>query len=118
MSRKIYALILFLLFSAVGVHAADSMLSSGKWYKVGLAETGVYRLTYSDLSSLGIDVDHINPKNIRLFHNGGGLLSELNAQPRIDDLKEIPIVVVGENDGSFDRDDYVLFYARGPVTWK
>ena len=117
MYRKIYALFLFLLFSTVGVQAADSMLSSGRWFKVGLTETGVYRLTYSDLSSLGIDVDHINPKNIRLFHNGGGVLAELNAQPRIDDLKEIPIVVVGENDGRFDRDDYVLFYARGPVTW-
>ena len=118
MTRKIYTLFLFLLFSTFVAHAADSMLSSGKWYKVGLPETGVYRLTYSDLSSLGIDVDHINPKYIRLFHNGGGLLGELNAQPRIDDLEEIPILVVGESDGRFDRDDYLLFYARGPVTWK
>ena len=109
---------MFLLFSFAGAHAADSMLSTGKWYKVALAETGVYRLTYNDLSSLGVDVEHVNPRNIRLFHNGGGVLSELNAVPRIDDLQEIPILVVGESDGRFDRDDYVLFYARGPVTWQ
>lgn len=117
MSKKIYLLLLFFLFSFVGVCATDSMLASGKWFKVALPETGVYRLTYNDLSSLGVDVGRINPKNIRLFYNGGGLLGELNSQPRFEDLQEIPIVVVGESDGRFDRDDYVLFFAQGPVTW-
>ena len=93
------------------------MLSSGKWYKVGISETGVQRLSYSDLSALGMDVDHINPKDLRVYHNGGGLLNELNSQPRFDDLTEIPIFVSGESDGKFDANDYVLFYARGPVTW-
>ena len=45
-------------------------------------------------------------------------MNELNAQPRFDDLMEIPVYVAGEADGKFDRDDYVLFYARGPVTWR
>lgn len=115
---RIYSLFLFLMLSSLRVCAADSMLSSGKWYKVGISETGIQCLTYSDLSSMGIDVDRIDPKNIRVFHNGGGVLNELNAQPRIDDLMEVPILVVGENDGSFDSNDYLLFYARGPVTWK
>ena len=97
--------------------ASDSVLSSGKWYKVGVSETGIYKLTYSDLSSLGLDVDHVDPRNIRLFHNGGGVLGELNAQPRFTDLVEIPVVVNGESDGRFDSGDYILFYARGPVTW-
>ena len=99
-------------------YAEHSVLATGNWYKVGISETGVQRLTYSDLSSLGMDVEHLNPRNIRVYHNGGGVLNELNADPRIDDLKEIPIVVYGEADGKFDREDYVLFYARGPVVWK
>ena len=118
MQHRFLPLFLFLSLFSVGARAADSALSSGKWYKVGVSETGVHRLSYNDLSSLGIDVDHINPKHIRVFHNGGGVLNELNAQPRFADLTEIPVVVAGENDGRFDRDDYVLFYARGPVTWK
>lgn len=118
MFKRIYTLSLLILLSVVGGYAADSMLSTGKWYKVALSETGIYRLTYSDLVSLGVDVDHVNPKDIRMFHNGGGLLPELNAKSRIDDLMEIPIVVMGESDGRFDRDDYILFYARGPVTWQ
>ena len=118
MLNKYHSLLLVLLFAALGVHASDSMLSSGRWYKVGIEETGIHKLTYSDLNALGIDVDRINPRNLRLFHNGGGLLNEVNSQARFDDLMEIPVVVVGESDGSFDRDDYVLFYARGPVTWR
>lgn len=98
-------------------YAEHSVLSSGKWYKVGIPETGIYRLTYTDLASLGMDVDHLNPKSIRIYHNGGGMLNELNADPVIDDLAEIPVFVAGESDGKFDRDDYILFYARGPVTW-
>ena len=118
MQHRVFTLFLFLSIFAVETRASDSMLSSGKWYKVGVSETGIQRLTYNDLSSLGIDVDRINPKHIRVFHNGGGVLNELNSQPRFNDLTEIPVVVVGESDGSFDRDDYVLFYARGPVTWR
>lgn len=100
-----------------GRYAEHSVLATGKWYKVGIAESGVHKLSYADLSSLGMEVDRVNPKNIRIYHNGGGVLSELNSNPRIDDLKEIPVFVYGESDGKFDRDDYILFYARGPVTW-
>ena len=31
---------------------------------------------------------------------------------------EIPIYVHGENDGVFNENDYILFYAKGPVSWK
>lgn len=101
----------------MSVSAQHSVLATGRWYKVGISETGIQRLNYSDLSSLGIDVDHIDPRNIRVYHNGGGVLNELNADPRFDDLQEIPIFVSGEADGTFNTDDYILFYARGPVTW-
>ncbi len=106
----------FLLLS-VASFASDAVLSTGKWYKVGVSETGIHKLTYSELSSLGVDVDRVDPRNIQLFHNGGGVLAELNAVPRYDDLVEIPVVVIGENDGKFDSGDYILFYARGPVVW-
>ena len=116
MHRRIYSLIVFLSLSLASL-GSDSVLSTGKWYKIGVSETGVYKLTYSDLSSLGVDVDRVDPRDIRLFHNGGGLLGELNADPRVDDLKEIPVWVSGESDGRFDAGDYIVFYARGPVTW-
>ena len=99
-------------------YANRSAMASGDWYKIGLPETGVYKLTYSDLTELGINLANIDPRQIRIYHNGGGVLPELNLKPRPDDLIEVPIFVSGEADGRFDNGDYILFYGRGPVCWK
>ena len=105
-------------FSPRDGYASHSVLSSGNWYRVAMDTSGVFRLTYSDLAELGMAVDRLDPRDLRVYHNGGGLLNELNSQPRFDDLEELSIFVYGEEDGKFDRNDYVLFYARGPVTWQ
>lgn len=99
-------------------YAQRSAMASGNWYKVGLPSTGIYKMTYDELKALGVNVDGINPREIRIYHNGGGVLPELNAEARHDDLVEIPIYVSGEADGHFDKNDYILFYGRGPVCWK
>ena len=98
-------------------YAQRSAMASGDWYKIGLPESGVYKLTYAELSELGINVSSIDPRQIRIYHNGGGVLPEMNSDPRPDDLVEIPIYVSGEADGKFDNNDYILFYGRGPVCW-
>ena len=98
-------------------YANRSAMASGEWYKIGLPETGIYKLTASDLSDLGVNVSSVDPRQIRIYHNGGGVLPELNAVSRPDDLVEVPIYVAGEADGRFDNNDYILFYGRGPVCW-
>ena len=37
--------------------------------------------------------------------------------PRLDDIAECAVSVVGGGDGSFDDNDYILFYAKSPVGW-
>ena len=98
-------------------YVENSVLESGKWYMMSLTSTGMYKITYSELVEMGIPITAINPKDIRIYHNGGGVLPMLNSKERHQDLVEIPIYVHGENDGSFDENDYILFYARGPLTW-
>ena len=77
MTKKIAILILLFVGSSLLAQASErpkyassSVLSSGNWYKVGMSASGIYKLTYSDLSSLGMDVDHLNPQNLRVYHNG------------------------------------------------
>lgn len=118
MSRRIPIIILCLFVLTAGAFSQTSVLATGRWYKVGVSETGIQKLSYADLDALGMDVSQINPKHLRVYHNGGGLLNERNGDPRFDDLVEVPIVVSGEADGHFDQNDYILFYARGPVTWR
>ena len=99
-------------------YAANSVLKSGNWYKIGLKNTGIYKITYNDLVAMGINPPNINPKNIRIYGNGGGMLPEANSSFRFDDLHENAIFVSGEDDGTFDTKDYILFYGQSPNTWK
>ena len=97
---------------------SNSVLSSGNWYKFSIPSDGVYRLTYTDLKNAGVPVSTINPKNIRIYGNGGGMLSESNDSARIDDLIENPIFVSGQANIQFNEGDYILFYGSGPDRWK
>ncbi len=94
-----------------------SVLSSGTWFKIKISKTGVYKLTYEDLKSMGFPVDG-NPADIALYGNGGGILPEQNNAPRPPGLTENPMEMVDNGDGVFGPGDYFLFYGVGPVTWK
>ena len=98
--------------------ANNSVLSSGDWYKFGITKDAVYKISYSMLESFGLTPSAIDPRTIRIHGNGGGMLPEKNSIQRYDDLVENAILVVGENDGSFDPEDYILFYGKGPHPWK
>jgi len=95
----------------------SSVLASGDWYKVGVTQTGIHKITYQNLKSMGIAVDQLDPHNIRIYGNGAGQLPFLNSAPRNDDLQENAIYVEGESDGHFDQNDYILFYGQKQVTW-
>ena len=75
--KVVAAITLFLLFGGSSF-ASNSVLSSGKWYKMAVSSTGMYVINSADLKAMGVDVGSINPKNIRLFHNGGGMLPVIN----------------------------------------
>ncbi|MCD4747594.1 MAG: type IX secretion system sortase PorU [Bacteroidales bacterium] len=98
-------------------YAENSVLSTGNWYKIRVQETGIYKIKYDDLSDMGIDVSSIDPRNIRIYGNGSGMLPESNSDFRYDDLQENAIQVIGEDDGNFDPDDYILFYGESPDKW-
>ncbi len=108
------------LRSAVRPRIANtpSVLATGDWYKIGIPATGIYRIDAAYLASLGINTTGLDPRRIRIFGNGGGMLPEANAIFRYDDLVENAIFVAGEGDGSLDAGDYVLFFAEGAHQWK
>lgn len=96
----------------------NSVLSDGDWYKIAVTREGIHRITYDDLQQMGIDASSINPRNISIYGNGGGMLPESLNDFRHNDLVENNILVVGENDGNFDPQDYILFYGQSPHQWK
>jgi len=99
-------------------YSNESVLNTGEWYKIGITKTGMYKLDYTDLLDMGIEVSKVDPENIKIFGQYNGMLPEANSKPRADDLLENAIEVVGQEDGSFDEGDYILFAGQGPVIWK
>jgi hypothetical protein len=95
--------------------AQNSVLSQGTFYKLAIpaSQRGIYKIDKNLLTQLGINTTQINPQNIQVFGNGGGILPQANQATRPFDLQENAIWVSGEDDGKFDDNDFVLFYAEG-----
>jgi hypothetical protein len=104
------------LYSQTGKneYASNSVLSSGKWFKIAVTSDGIYRIDYSKLRQLGLS----DPANPKIFSNNYGQLSYYNDDPRPDDLKEIAVLLVKGTDNVFNEGDYLLFYGEGTDRWK
>jgi hypothetical protein len=107
--------------SAVGSRGAsrgswkdNSVLASGDWFKLATKEPGIYKIDQTVLKKMGLNPAQVNPNNIRIYSNGGGMQPERNDVYRHDDLVENPVMIYGGQDGRFDASDYVLFYAASP----
>lgn len=99
-------------------YAANSVLATGSWHKVGLTADGIYKMDYNYLVSLGMNISGKSPADLRIYGNGGGQLPYLNSVPRIDDLAENAIYVYdGGTPNVFDSADYVLFYGQSQNRW-
>lgn len=94
---------------------SNSVLRSGAWYRFYVEESGVYRMSKGFLESLGVNLNNLDPKTIKIYGNGGRMLPLLNSEPYPLDLTENAIQVIGEEDGVFDDEDHILFYAEGPI---
>lgn len=99
--------------------ATQSVLreGSGDWYKISVKSDGVHVIDYDFLKSIGVNVNNLNPDHIHIYGNAFGRLPESNAEYRPDDLLKNDIMIVGDQDGSFDPSDYILFYGKGPHRW-
>jgi hypothetical protein len=93
---------------------SNSVLSTGEWYRFYVDTTGVFKLSKSFLQDLGVNVNNVDPRTIKLFGHGGKMIPFLNSEPYPYDVPENAIKFIGEEDGIFNNEDYILFYAQGP----
>lgn len=92
----------------------ENPLKIGNFYKIKVDKSGVFKITTKFLKDNGINPANINPKNFRIYGNGGMALPEYYKDFHYETLQENAIQVVGEEDGKWDDGDYALFYAQGP----
>ncbi len=95
---------------------SNSVLASGEWFRFYVEKSGVYKISKSFLSDLGLNVN-VDPRKIKIYGNGGRMLPLLNSAFYPQDLAENAIQFIGENDGVFNDSDFILFYAEGVDNW-
>ena len=96
----------------------ESVLKSGNIFQLSIQQKGVYQIKTDFIrSQLKLDPATIDPKQIKLYAGQSGMLPFAVNIPQIDDLEEIPIKVFGEEDGRWDANDYLIFYAEGSNAW-
>ena len=66
------------------------------WCKIYTDQQGIYSLSKENLMQSGLDVISLDPRNLSMYCDG----------------EEIAILVRGEEDGRFDKNDVIEFYAR------
>lgn len=94
-------LVLFFLISSFStlraqIYGNEWINYSQKYYKIKVAQNGIYRLDSLSLSNAGIPIGSIDPRNIQLFLNG----------------VEQYIFVNGESDAVLNAADYIEFYGK------
>lgn len=92
----------FFLFYSIAIYAQSRF--GNEWIrpdqpylKLSINQAGVYRVSYQDIQQTDATLLLTNPVNWQLFFRG----------------QEVAIRVVGQQDGRFDTQDYVEFYAEG-----
>jgi len=90
----------------------NSVLANGQWIKLAITTSGIYKIDYEYLQSTGFNPDEIDPRNLKIYGNGGKMLPQPNNESRPLDLTENAIICVGEQDGVFNTEDYLLFYGQ------
>jgi len=90
-------------------------LPTGNWIKILVTEDGPVRLTGQQIMDLSpFDVTQ-NPRSFSVFTGpqGGRPYDQSPNQALPENLVEVPMMVIGENNGQLDADDKLLWYGRG-----
>ncbi len=86
-------------------YTEQSVLATGKWVKIGVKESGLYKISSSTLQSWGFS----DASKVRIHGYGGNRINDvLSTANYIDDLPQVASEAVA---------DGVVFYAVGPDQW-
>ncbi len=90
---------------------------SDNWYKAIVYENGIYKIDRAMLIQAGVSINSLDPRTLRIFSGGGKVLPLYNSDTFLE-LEEMAIYVSGEEDGTFDAEDFILFYGWSTNDWE
>lgn len=112
---RINILMFFLTFTTYSM-AQTSPLAKGKWAKIAVKKQGIFKLTGTQLRTLGFSLP-IASNQIQLFgYDQVHLTEKVPTAPKVG-LAENALKINDGGDGQIDELDHILFYADGSVQW-
>ena len=104
----------FPFFSAVSAVASlpveqSSVLGSGKWVKAQTQQSGIHRITFAALKSMGFQ----SPQNVRIFGFPSGPLPQMNRTAVAEDLIQYACWQTTDKQGN----DCLIMYIPGNISW-
>ena len=107
-------LIFFIFFFSVGdIISQVSILSDGEWFKIGVVESGVYKLDKNFFDINNISLEGISPDKIKIYGSGyNGSLPQLNSQSEIIGPQQIQSLFSGNQDSKFSDNEFLYFYLQ------
>lgn len=90
---------------------ADVIDLADYWGKISIENSGVHRISGSDLSAAGFDLINLPSDSIMLFY-AGGVDPAYDPLDQSQALFQVPIMIVDGGDGIFDPSDHLLFYGE------
>mgnify|MGYP001189087482 CR=1 FL=1 len=95
MRNIVFSFMLMLLYSSVSFSQDQNWITPNKTYlKMYVAQDGMHRVDRNDFTNAGINTATIDPRTVKLYNNG----------------VQLPVYFSGEQDGTFDANDYLDFY--------
>lgn len=115
MNRLLTFLILFIglnvsSFNLKSSPVANSILATGRWIKVQTSQSGMHKVTFSALKSMGFQ----SPQKVKVFGALPGKLPQMNNAPSSDDL----ILYRMWQTKDKQQNDCLLIYIPGNVKWE
>ena len=88
----------------------------GEWLSFEIYNDGVKKISFNKLNESYDQLGSVDPRSLMLFSSyefGRARKYETNV-PIPENLIELPMVIIGEDDGVFDSNDKIIFYGQGP----
>jgi hypothetical protein len=115
MNRLLIILLLFLGQNAFpsnlkSLSAVKSILATGKWIKAQTNQSGIHKITFATLKSMGFE----SPQNVKFFGFPPGILPQMNSVSSSDDLQQFRTWQTKDK----QQNDCFLMFIPGSVTWE
>ena len=111
--KSLFISLFVFAFTISSIHSQSSIFKTGQWIKIGVLESGVYKVDKSFFEQNNLNTESINPNKIRIFGSGyNGSVPQLNSESSLFQPVEIESSFYGDNDDVLEEGEFIYFYLQ------